>query len=252
MSGTRSPSPTAPATSAAALIVAHGQPSAPAAPEAAIARFAAAVAEHLPGWRVQGATLAAPAALDRAVAALGSPAPVVYPLFMADGWFVTTLLPERLEAAGAPEARITAPLGLDPALPALMAETAAEAAWAEGHAPERTAILVAAHGSPSNPRPRRAAEAAARAMAARQGFREIRLGYVDEAPGIAEAAAGLAPPALCLPFFAMRAGHVLADLPDGLAEGGFAGSLMAPIGLDPAIPAMTARTIAALGARVPA
>ena len=228
--------------SPAALIVAHGQPSAPEGPEADLAAFAGRVSRELPGWRVRGTTLAAPGALAAAVAALG-PGAIVYPLFMADGWFVGTHLPERLAEAGAQDTRLVAPLGLDPGLPVCMAGAAAAAAREMGHAPGEVVVLLAAHGSPSNPRPRRAAEAAARAMGAATAFREIRCGFVDEAPTIAEVAAGLAGPALCMPFFARRNGHVLEDLPQGLAQGGFPGPVLDPIGLDPAVPAMVAQAI---------
>lgn len=233
-----------------ALIVGHGQPSAPDAPEAAIAAFAEAVAAHLPGWRVRGATLAAPGALAGAIDALG-PAPVVYPLFMADGWFTGTHLPRRLAEAGAPEARRAPPLGLDPGLPALMAAVARARAAAEGWDERKTAVLLAAHGSPRKRRPRMAAEAAAHAMSARGRFRTVATGFVDERPAIAEAAVALAAPALCLPFFAMRAGHVLEDVPEGLAEAGFPGPLLAPIGTHDAVPGMAARAIAARAALTP-
>ena len=252
MTDTPTLGPDGPPAPRAALIVAHGQPSAPEGPEKTLAAFAGTVADHLPGWHVQSATLAAPGALAAAIGALGVTNPVVYPLFMADGWFVGTNLPRKLAQAGAAEARVTPPLGLDPGLPALLAAAAAEGARANGWAPEDTAVLLAAHGSPSHRRPRQAAEAAARAMAGHATFRTVRTGFVDESPTIAETGADLAGPALCLPFFAMRNGHVLDDLPEGLADGGFAGPLLAPIGLDPAIPAMTARAISRHGHPAPA
>ncbi|PWE34359.1 cobalamin biosynthesis protein CbiX [Maritimibacter sp. 55A14] len=252
MSSTRSPSPTAPATERAALIVAHGQPSDPDGPQARAEAFAEAVARHLPDWRVAGATLAAPGALARAVAALGNARPVVYPLFMSDGWFVKTELPGRLAKAGAPSARITAALGLDPGMPALLARAAQAGAQAHGLTPAETGLLLAAHGSPSNPRPRAVADEAARAMAPLAGFREIVTGFVDEAPGIAEAARHLPAPALCLPFFARTGGHVLDDLPAALAEAGFDGPLLPPVGEDAAVAEMAARTIAALPVEDPA
>lgn len=227
-----------------ALIVAHGQPSAPEGAQADLEAFAASVAEHLPGWRIRGATLAAPGALARAVGQIG-PAPVVWPLFMADGWFTGTLLPRRLAEAGAADARLTRPFGRDPALPGLMVEAARAGLAGEGWDETETAVLVAAHGAPSNRRPRRAAEAAALAMAAQGRFRYVTTGFVDEAPGIAAAAATLTQPALCLPFFARLNGHMREDVPAALSEAAFAGPLLAPIGMDAAVPALAARAIAA-------
>ena len=98
-----------------ALIVAHGQPSDPEPAEADLARLAAQVAALLPGWTVASATLAAPDALRRALAALG-PEGRVFPLFMAGGWFTRVHLPARLAAAGAAGWQVLEPLGCDPAL----------------------------------------------------------------------------------------------------------------------------------------
>lgn len=86
-----------------ALIVAHGQPSDPCPAEAALSRFAERVAAQLPaGWQVEAATLAAPGALEAALAGAGAGASplLVYPMFIADGWFTQVNLPARLRAAG--------------------------------------------------------------------------------------------------------------------------------------------------------
>ena len=147
-SGTRSPSPMAPATEPAALIVAHGQPSAPEGAERAIAALARAVAAVLPGWRVRGATLAAPGALEAALAALGSRPVPVYPHFMSDGWFVRTRIPQRLAAAGRADCEVLAPFGRDPASAELCLRAAREGALEHGLDPAATTLLIAAHGSP--------------------------------------------------------------------------------------------------------
>lgn len=228
--------------SGAALIVSHGSPSAPARPEAAMQGLAGRVAALLPGWLVRGATLAAPGALEAARAAVGPGAPV-YPHFMADGWFVSEELPRRLVACG-PLPPVLSPLGLDPALPGLCLRRAREAAAAAGIDPAGAVLLVAAHGSPSDPRAGAAARAVCARIAATHMFAEVRPGFVDEPPYIAEAAR-IAGPALCLPLFAGRAGHVLSDLPEALAEAAFAGPVLPPIGLDPEIPALIAASLAA-------
>ncbi|GMG84662.1 CbiX/SirB N-terminal domain-containing protein [Paralimibaculum aggregatum] len=225
-----------------ALIVAHGSPSKPGRPQAAIEALAETVAGRLPGWAIRGATLAAPGALDAAVAALGGRGFAVYPHFMADGWFVSDELPRRLAESGGDKLCILPPLGLDPALPPLCLARAREAAGAAGFAPAATGLLIAAHGSPSDPRAGTAARAVGAAIAAERAFREIRMGFVDEPPFLAEAARD-AGQAICLPLFAGRAGHVLEDLPEALAEGGFRGPVMAPIGTDPEIPAVIASAL---------
>jgi sirohydrochlorin ferrochelatase len=220
-----------------ALIVAHGQPSDPAPAETALAGFAAAIASHLPGWAVASATLADPEALPRALD--GRRGALVYPVFMADGWFTQVALPQRLAAAGAAGARVLPPFGVDPALPDLCHAILAEATAKEGWHKADTRVLLAAHGSFKSPAPARVAGAVAQSLVAR-GWAEVRPGFIDQDPQIATQGQGLGPRALCLPFFAARGGHVEDDIPRALHDAGFAGRLLAPVGCDPRVPAMIA------------
>lgn len=216
--------------------MAHGSPSDPAPQEAAIAALARTVAARLPGWRIMGATLAAPGVLERALEAGPTS---VYPLFMSDGWFVSRELPRRLGAAGRADIAILPPLGIDPALAALCASCAREAAAAAGFAIAETTVILAAHGSPKDPRPAAAAGNVAQSLRETGGFRAVATGFVDEAPRLADALR-VEGPALCLPFFAARAGHVTGDLPEAVAEAGFRGPVLGPIGADPGVPDLIA------------
>ncbi len=81
-----------------ALIVAHGQPSAPEMAEEALAGFRQKVAKHAPEVCIGSATLAARGSLEGQLANLRPNAPV-YPLFMSEGWFVKTNLANRLKTA---------------------------------------------------------------------------------------------------------------------------------------------------------
>lgn len=222
------------------VLVSHGAPSAPETQERWIAGLASRVGEHLPGCTVRGATLAAPGALASALRGLERP--LIYPMFMSDGWFVSTHLPKRVAKTGADEAEFLPPFGLEPATRALCTEAALRHAAAMGVQVRELGILLAAHGSPNDRRAGQAAEAAAGAMRATGCFREVRTGFVDEDPRIEEAAR-MPGPALCVPFFASRAGHVLHDLPEGLAEGGFPGPCLDPLGVMPEAPAIVAGAI---------
>ncbi|MET4102031.1 sirohydrochlorin ferrochelatase [Roseovarius sp. MBR-78] len=226
----------------AALIVSHGQPSEPEVAAAELARFAAQVAGHLPGWHVGAATLAQPGALDGALAGAGA-APVVYPLFMTEGWFTGENLRKRL--SGVPQARVLRPLGVSPDLPALAAALLAEEIAQAGWVPTETGLFIAAHGSGRSPNSARDTRAFAEALARHIALAETRVGFVEEAPYLAEAATGMGAQSICLPFFAAARGHVLDDLPEGLDAAGFAGRRLAPLGLAPAVPALVARAIAA-------
>lgn len=207
-----------------ALIVAHGSPSDPQPQEAALAALAGRVAALAPGWRVRGATLAAEGAVEAALAALDRP--VVLPFFMAEGWFTRTLLPRRLARAGAGSLRLLPAFGHLPGL----ADLATRAAVQGTVTPlPQTTLLLVAHGS----QVARASAEGARAMAAHIAhhapFARVLTAFVEEPPRIAQAARGLGP-ATCLPFFALRAGHVEDDVPAGLAAAGFRGTLLPPLG----------------------
>ncbi|MDP3961162.1 MAG: CbiX/SirB N-terminal domain-containing protein [Pseudorhodobacter sp.] len=222
-----------------ALIVAHGSPADPAPQQAAVATLAAQVAGLLPGWQVLGATLAAPGALEQALRT--HPPALIYPLFMAEGWFTRTALPRRLAAAGTTARQLPA-FGTDLALADLVAEAALIGARAAGLSLHQTTLLLAAHGSPTSPASENAARTLAATLTARHDFAAVTVGFLEQPPLLACAARNLAS-ALCLPLFAQRAGHVARDLPAALADAGFTGTLLPAIGEHPATPALIARAL---------
>lgn len=225
----------------AALIIAHGQPSDPEPAEAEIAALAARVQALMPDWHLRSATLANPGMLARRVAEAG-PGGFAYPLFMADGWFTRDHLPQKLAEAGGADWQVLPPFGTDDAVQRLVITIAREAAQAQGRAVAVTPLLLAAHGSFRSPAPARVANAMAeRLMTA--GFPRVEAAFIDQTPRIAEAAAGFPAGSLVLPFFAARGGHVIDDLPQALAEAGFQGRLLDPVGLDPRVPALIAAAL---------
>lgn len=224
-----------------ALIVAHGAPADPAPQELILRALAAATASHLPqGWRLRGATMAAEGALEAALDGLHDP--LIYPFFMAEGFFTGTLLPRRLAAAGVAGAVQTAPFGVDPALPALMARTALEAARDAGIPPADSALLVAAHGSKVSRTSADSTHAMVAALGPMTGFGRILAGFVEEAPFLEDQARALGH-GICLPFFALEAGHVVGDIPEALAAAQFKGPTLPPIGQHPDVPALIAHAL---------
>lgn len=214
-----------------AVIVAHGQPSDPAPAEASLANFAARVDALTPQISVHSATLAAPGALEACLDRLPEDT-VIYPLFMARGWFVTSALPKRV---GSRKVRILDPLGIDPDLPALAAGALQGAMADRGWVAEDTGLVIAAHGSGRSQNPASVAIGFADAVALLLPFRSIRVGFVEQPPSISEAAFGLGETALCLPFFACTGGHVLEDVPTELAHAAFKGATLPVVGELPAI-----------------
>lgn len=218
--------------------MAHGQPSNAEPAEGLLAVLAGQVRKTLPGWRVLSSTLATPGRLEAAARTLPGGA-VIFPLFMAGGWYVKQVLPGRLKWSGL---ITTAPLGLLPDLPDTA--TAALTAWAGIHDRPVGGILLAAHGSARGQAASGAAEAFARRLRARlPDDTEVRTGYLEQAPFLADAARDMNNDAVCLPCFALPGEHVRRDLPAALGEAGFRGRVLPVLGQAAGIPALIARAI---------
>ncbi len=224
-------------TRPSAILVAHGSPSEPGPQDAALKALAAAVGARMPGWDLRGATLAADLSLEAALDGLH--APLIYPFFMAEGFFTGRALPGRLEKAGAGDARRLAPFGTDPALPMLMAQVALEGATGSALEPETTALILAAHGSQVSSTSKDSTYAMAAQLRTLTPFARIEVGLIEEPPHLADVARDLGG-GVCLPFFALRAGHVEGDVPQALAEAGFEGPLLPAIGEHPGVPRLIA------------
>ncbi|WP_421999811.1 sirohydrochlorin chelatase [Roseovarius mucosus] len=224
----------------AAIIVSHGQPSDPDPAEAALANFAAKVAQALPGWHVGSATLAKPGALEAALLEAG-PGAHVYPYFMTGGWFTGDALMQRLEGS---RAVVLPPFGLDPGLPGLAAALLTDTMAARGWQAPEVRVFLAAHGSGRSKQTARDTQGFAEALAAVLPLAELRVGFVEEPPYLADQAFDLGATAICLPFFAAKGGHVLDDVPEALDLAAFQGVLLDPIGCAPGAAALVARSLA--------
>lgn len=217
-----------------AAIVAHGQPGDPGAIQPELERLAADVGGLVPGMTVAGATLACPRSLAR-LAGVG----IVYPLFMAGGWFVRSEMPRRLTAARVDGYAVLAPLGLDPGLPAIGAAEAQRAAEAAGIDPATAVLVVVGHGSQKSSASADSTSAFAAALPDKAGFAAIRVALLEEPPPIA----GVVPadgPAVCLPFFATSGSHTTDDIPQEWAASGAKGPIAAAVGRAEAVPALIA------------
>lgn len=212
-----------------ALIVAHGQPSDPRPAAAALEGLAEKVQALLPGWTVAAATLAEPGALARAVAGLDGG--VVFPMFMAGGWFTRVQIPAKLTEAGAVGWTVLEPFGCDPAVHDLCVTLMREAGG--------TQVILAAHGSFKSSVPSDIAGHVAGRISAETGG-AVRTGFIDQEPQLSSLA-GFG--TVCLPFFAAEGGHVSDDIPSALAEAGFSGRILPPVGLDARVPGIIAAAL---------
>lgn len=212
-----------------ALIVAHGQPSDPRPAGAALEALAARVQALLPGWEVAAATLAEAGSMARAVA--GQPGGVVFPMFMAGGWFTRVQIPKHLAEAGAAGWTVLEPFGCDPLVHDLCVALVREAGADE--------VILAAHGSFKSSAPSDIARHVAERIAAETGAR-VASGFIDQEPQLSSLTGRAG---VCLPFFAAAGGHVSEDIPAALEAAGFAGRILPPVGLDARVPGIIAEAI---------
>ena len=218
-----------------AIIVSHGQPSEPDVGEQEVTDLAARIGAHLPEARIEGVTLAAEGRIEALSA--DRPGALIYPMFMADGWFTQVQLPKRLAEGAGPQ---LVSFGLDCTLPTLAASWLWQVCTDHGFEPYATDLIIAGHGSGKSRRVSEATRAFADRVAGDFGPRSVRCGFVEEEPSLTDALSGLGTNAICLPFFAAKRGHVLDDLPEAVAESGFKGIVLDPIGLHPDVPKMIA------------
>lgn len=214
-----------------ALIVAHGQPSDPMPAARALDGLAARVSALMPDWNIRAATLAEPDAILRAVA--GQKSGVVYPMFMAGGWFARVQIPARLASAGASGWQVLEPFGCDPAVHELCVTLVREAGASK--------VILAAHGSFKSAAPSDIARHVAQRIEAGTGA-SVAAGFIDQEPRLASLT-GFGAGSVCLPFFAAEGGHVGDDIPAALALAGFQGRILPAAGLDPLVPQIIAAAI---------
>jgi sirohydrochlorin ferrochelatase len=212
-----------------ALIVAHGQPSDPLPAAQALEALAARVEGLMPGWAVAAATLAEPGAIARGVQ--GRAGGVVFPMFMTGGWFTRVQIPAKLAEAGVVGWTVLEPFGCDPMVHDLCVDLVREAGEAE--------VILAAHGSFKSSVPSDIANHVAGRIAAETGVR-CAAGFIDQEPQLASLTGRTG---VCLPFFAAEGGHVTDDIPAALAEAGFQGRILPPVGLDARVPGIIAAAI---------
>jgi len=225
-----------PQTRPIALITAHGQPSQPQPPEGALARLAAQVQDLLPDWQIRSATLSTPGRFESEM----TDGAVIYPFFMARGWFAGQVLPRRLRDI---PHQMACPFGLDPALPALVAAAINQEVGRRGWGDLDFDLLLAAHGSARGPKAAQAANDFATALRPLLPLARISTGFIEQTPTVETAAQTLGSPALCLPFFAQSGDHSRTDIPEALNAAGFTGATLQVTGALPAVATLIAHSI---------
>ena len=209
-------------TNPSVVIVAHGSPCDPEPQEAALAALAAQVDAALPDITVTSATLAKPRSFETTIKPLD--APLLYPFFMADGYFVRRILAEK---AAAHDLAVLRPFGHEPALAASIETALSDHMSRHGLHRSQTTLLVAAHGSSVSQKNAETAKSITAHLRKALGFKSARCGFIEQPPFLEDVARDIGQ-AICLPFFALRAGHYEDDLPAALKIADFSGTVLPP------------------------
>lgn len=176
-------------------------------------------------------------ALSEAIAAQPQ-AIVIYPFFMADGYFVNTVLPQRLAQIDlAVPHLILTPLGLDPRLVPLIIEQAEKAAIDAGIAEKQGRLLLVGHGSKYGPASANATRHALQLIeqSLPNVFAETDVAFLEEKPFLNDQLFSSPRPTVVSGFFNGDGLHAGEDVPNTIASTKTGALYTGPIGADPGV-----------------
>ena len=149
---------------------------------------------------------------------------VVVPILMSQGYFADRVIPEKLglaegEIGGASrvagrEVVYTEAIGTHPAMVEVVEARVREVLGGAPEAPGGFTIVVAGHGTTEHADSSGSTERVAAELADRGGWGEVRAGFLDEPPGIAEAVGDAeCGQVVVVPFFIAEGPHVAEEIP---------------------------------------
>lgn len=176
---------------------------------------------------------------------------LVYPFFMADGYFSRQVVPRRIRAAGLDaRCRVLQPLGLDPGLPELILAEALATAAGAGLDPAASRLLLVGHGSKGARASIRATEEVAARVAIGGRFQSVETAFLEEPPFLDDMLVGRRPPTVVVGFFSGDGLHAAEDVPEAIAAMAANAVYTGAIGSKPGIDNLiVAAVLAATGER---
>jgi len=205
--------------SIAVVLVAHGERGGTFANSALLAH-AAAVREEGPFAAVTAGVLNGVPTFEQALSEAAQarpPAILVYPFFMADGYFSNVVVPRRIAAAGLGDrCHLLPPLGLDRGLPSLLLADALATAAGAGLDPAASRLLVVGHGSKSARASARATEEVAVQISRSKRFQSVAIAFIEEPPFLDDMLVGRQPPTVIAGFFSGDGLHAAEDIPQAV------------------------------------
>ena len=183
----------------------------------------------------------------RAALAAGAKALAVYPMFMAEGYFTSKVLIQRLAALEIPiDVHVLAPLGADPRMPSLMLKQAIDTAGKHGLTLDATRLLIVGHGSKIGPASADATRAVATVIAGERRFARVETAFLEEPEFLEDALSREGPlPTVVLGFFSGDGLHAAEDVPEAISETQANAVYAGSIGKSPDLPGLIRSSIAA-------
>ena len=139
---------------------------------------------------------------------------IIVPYLMSDGYTARSVLPRAIENStfDLSRAGLAMPVGTSSLLPEIAAVQASALAAAKNWDLARTTIVVAAHGTPKNPRSGDTARELAAKLIERFPDCPASVGFLDDVPSIKEALEADARPKIVLGLFADEGPHGRRDV----------------------------------------
>jgi hypothetical protein len=149
------------------------------------------------------------------------PGPVVAaPLLMAEGWIFDAIRRRLADHPRAAEVGLAPAVGAHPDLWRLVEARALALCDRHSWTPRTTTLLLAGHGTPRHAGAAATTRAVAARITARGTFADVRVGFLDEPPSLADVAARLPRdhPRVAVGFFVDNGPHGREDVAEALAS----------------------------------
>jgi sirohydrochlorin cobaltochelatase len=176
------------------------------------------------------------------VEAIQTPNIVTVPVFVSDGYFVSTVVPDRVEEASSDNVAVsvTEPVGTHEAI----SRCGRRQIGATADSPEdKTAIALVGHGSEHGSANKETVTAHARRIRKEESFASVNAYFVEEPPFPEELPESVTTPNLVIvPLFIASGAHVTDDIPEAVGFSGRRGTIDGtkilqtdPVGVDPGV-----------------
>lgn len=235
-----------PSTLAAAVIVAHGERGG-AFSNAILKGHAEAATAELPEIAIAAGVLSGEPTLESALAAVASQTAgpiLIYPFFMAPGYFVNVKIPKRIADVGLSErCRVLPPLGMAADIPAIIKTRALQAATELGAAATDSRLILVGHGSKVARASAEATDAVAACLRELGGFAHVATAFLEEAPFLENEVLADTRPTVVVGFFNGDGLHAAEDVPEAIGKFDGAITYTGPVGAFPEMTALIAQSI---------